>query len=311
MPIDPHAKRFLDMLTVAGPKDASLETISRRREGYAKLMGLSTAEGATCDLEDRIIPGPAGRLTLRIYAPRGRSGERLPGLVYFHGGGLVAGSLADYDGLCGMLANEIGCRLVSVDYRLAPEHRFPAAVLDSYAATRWVVQQAKELGIDRERIAVGGDSAGGTLAAVICQMAKQERGPKLALQLLLCPVMDHDPQTPSRRDFAEGYLLGRATMQRDLRNYCPPGIDPADPRISPLRATHFDGLPAAHIHTAEFDPLRDEGKEYADRLALAGVKVSHTCHSGMIHHFYGLPGIIPYGRRASRLIGAEIRAALA
>ncbi|MFI4994750.1 MAG: alpha/beta hydrolase [Hyphomicrobiales bacterium] len=311
MPMDKRARRFLDMLAAAGPRDGGQESIAERRSGYRSLMRLSGVQAVACDIEDRTIKGQEAELAARIYSPAGSRGRRLPGLVYFHGGGLVAGSLDGYRSLCAALADKIGCRLVAVDYRLAPEHKFPAAVIDSYAALRWVAERAKELDIDRDRIAVGGDSAGGTLAAVMCQMAKQEKGPGLALQLLLCPVLDSDPGTQSRRIFAQGHLLDRATLRGDLAHYASESFDPADARVSPLRAATLEGLPKAYIHTAEFDPLRDEGKAYAERLALACVEVSHTCHEGMIHHFYGMASLIPYANEALTLIGAEIRSALA
>jgi acetyl esterase/lipase len=311
MPMDPRAKRFLDMLAISGSRDPSGESPAQRRAAYQGLMRFSQAASAPGAIDDRSMPGPEGPLRLRSYTPASAPAGKLPGLIYFHGGGLVAGGLDDYDGLCSGLAAEIGCRLVSVDYRLAPEHPFPAAILDCCAATRWVAAHAAEFGIDGGHLAVAGDSAGGGLAASVCQMAKQENGPELALQLLLCPVLDCAPATPSRRAFAQGHLLDEATLERDLAHYCPAGVDRADPRLSPLRALELKGLPPAHIHTAEFDPLRDEGQAYADRLSLAGVRVNHMCHAGMIHHFYGMAGVIPYARTALKLIGAEVKAALA
>jgi acetyl esterase len=209
-----------------------------------------------------------------------------------------------------MLANEAGCRLVSVDYRLAPEHKFPAAVIDAFAATIWAVTHAAELRIDRHQIAVGGDSAGGTIATIVCQLLRQTQGVKLAAQLLMCPITDFAAETESRSTFAEGYLLDKAMMDRDLEYYLPEGLDPRDPHISPLRTLDISGLPAAYIHTAEFDPLRDEGRAYADRLMANGVKANYTCHAGMIHLFYGMSNAIPYARTALKCVGAEISAAL-
>ncbi len=298
------------MLTAAGSTNASSLSLSERRDAFRKLMNFSESNVAIGSVEELALPGPESPISIRVYSPVETGADRLPGLVFFHGGGLVAGSLDTHEGICRRLANETGCRLVSVDYRLAPEHKFPAAVTDGYVATIWVVEHAAELRIDRDRIAVGGDSAGATLAAIVCQMAKQAPGVKLAAQLLLCPIMDFGAETESRSAFGAGYLLDKATMDRDLEHYVPAGLDPTDPRISPLRALDFDGLPPAHIHTAEFDPLRDEGRAYADRLTRAGIEVNYTCHPGMIHLFYGMAGVIPYARIAMKDIGAEFKAAL-
>jgi len=309
MPLDPHIKRILDMLAAAGGADASRLTLSERRHAFGKLMSLSESNVAVGHVENRALPGPDGPSGVRIYTPIDARSDRLPGLVYFHGGGLVAGSLDTHEGVCRALANATGCRLVSVDYRLAPEHKFPAAIMDGYVATLWVVEHAAELRIDRDRIAVGGDSAGGALAAIVCQLARHAQGVRLAAQLLLCPITDFAADTESRRAFAEGYLLHKATLDEDVEHYVPAGLNPADPRVSPLRALDFSGLPPAYIHTAEFDPVRDEARAYADRLAQAGVEVSYTCHPGMTHLFYAMASVVPYARNAMKQIGAEIRAA--
>jgi acetyl esterase len=298
------------MLTAAGATSASLLPLTERRDAFRKLMNLSESDVAIGHVEDRVLPGPEGQIGIRVYTPIEARSDRLPGLVFFHGGGLVTGSLDTHEGICRPLANETGCRLVSVDYRLAPEHKFPAALIDGCAAATWTAEHAAELGIDRDRIVIGGDSAGATLAAIVCQMTKQVAEMKFAAQLLLCPIMDFAADTESRSEFAEGYLLDKATMDRDLEHYVPAGLEPTDPRISPLRALDLSGLPPAYIHTAECDPLRDEGRAYADRLRLASVEVKYTCHPGMIHLFYGMTSVIPYARIAVKHIGAEIRAAL-
>jgi acetyl esterase/lipase len=310
VPIDPLAKRFLDMLATSSRRGGRTETIAQRRAAYEGLMRFSNVGPADCEIDNHSFTGPGGALRLRLYSPPLTDGHQLAALVYFHGGGLVAGSLDGYDMFCKTLAREIGCRVASIDYRLAPEHPFPAAVLDCAAATQWVFEVASELGIDRERIAVGGDSAGATLAAVTCQMATKEGRDDIALQLLLCPVLLCDQTTPSRRAFARGYLIDQATMERDLADYCPDGFAPDDPRLAPLHVTDLSDLPRAHIHTAEFDPLRDEGAQYADRLARAGVSVRYQCHAGMIHHFYALGGIIPNARIALRQITLGVKEAL-
>jgi len=310
MPLDPHAKRFLYMVAAGGMPEVPELTPPKMREAILRLARAVDATNVPIGkMENRELPGLGGPLSARVYIPAAINTDKSAGLIYFHGGAGVFCNIETHDGLCRMLANESGCRVISVDYRLAPEHKFPAAVQDSYLATRWVSEHALELRIDPKRIAVGGDSAGGTLAAVVCQLAKQT-GPRLALQILFCPVTDVSADTESRKAYAERYFFDRTIMDWALKHYCPPGIDLEDPRISPLRATDLAGLPPAHIHTAEFDPLRDEGKAYADRLERAGVEVRYTCHGGMIHHFYAMAGVIPYARLAIRAAGAAIKEAL-
>jgi acetyl esterase/lipase len=310
MPLDSHVRRVLDMLAAGSVPDAPRQDMAGRREAFRKLMSLSDGSEAIGAVEDCTVRGAEGPVGVRIYTPVESHPGLYPALIFFHGGGLVSGSLDTHDGVCRPLANAAGCRIISVDYRLAPEHKFPAAVADGCAVTAWIFQHAAELRIDARRIAVGGDSAGASLAAVVCQLAGRAPGVKLAAQLLLCPITDFAGETASRKAFAEGFLLEQATMDSDLEQYMPPGVDAADPRISPLRAADFRDLPPAYIHTAEFDPLLDEGRAYADRLAVAGVEVHYTCHPGMIHLFYGMARVVPYARTALQRIGAEIRAAL-
>jgi acetyl esterase/lipase len=311
MPLDSHAKRFLDMLAVGGALQAAELTPATMREELLRLSRIMDVKNVPiAQIENRRLHSD-GEIPIRVYVPAETTAKALPGLVYFHGGMGVFCSIETHEGLCRMLANASGCRVISVEYRLAPEHKFPAAVEDSFAAAKWTYEHALELGIDPERLAVGGDSAGGTLAAVVCQLAKQATKPRIALQVLLSPVTDLGAETLSRRTYAEGYFLDNATMEWALRHYCSPEADLSDPRLSPFRARDLRGLPPAHIHTAEFDPLRDEGKAYADRLVQAGVDVRYTCHPGMIHHFYGMAAIIPYAGTAIRAAGAAIREALA
>jgi acetyl esterase/lipase len=256
------------------------------------------------------MPGPAGELAYRLYAPADHASRYLPGFVFFHGGGMVAGSIESHDRICAALAQTTGCRVVSVDYRLAPEHKFPAAVEDAIAATRWVSEQAAALGIDAAKLLVGGDSAGATLAAVVCQQNLRHAGPAIAAQCLICPVLDFEEPSPSRQAFSENHLLDGITLQADLADYLHEGADLADPRISPLRAVKFAGLPAAIIHTAEFDPMRDEGNAYASKLVAAGVAVEHICHDGMVHNFHALGAMLPQGRLVFHQIGEQVRRAL-
>lgn len=312
MPLDPHARKFLDTIAAGGAQDLARMSPREMRIGFRRLNQLVGAKNEPIGrVEDCTLAGPAGLLPVRVYTPLGVVDDPLPGLIYFHGGGGVFGSIETHDGLCRMLASASRCRVLSVDYRLAPEHPFPAAFEDSYAAVTQVFEQATAFGLHPNRIAVGGDSAGGALAAAVCQRARQENGPPIALQLLLCPALDIGTESESRRALADGYFLDKATIDWTLKHYCPETLDTADPRLSPLRAADVSCQPPAHVHTAEFDPLLSEGRAYADRLERAAVAVRYTCHPGMIHHFYGMADAIPYARVAIASIGADIREALA
>ncbi len=309
MPLDPLAKRFLAMMAAASPGERDRPSTSERRQSLAKLMQFSRAEAAEVTTEDGTLPGPAGDIGYRLYAPAGHDGP-LPGFVFFHGGGMVAGSIQTHDRVAAALAQATGCRLVSVDYRLAPEHKFPAAVDDAIAATEFVARHATSLGIDAARLVVGGDSAGGTLAAVVCQHARHYSGPLIVAQCLICPVLDFEEISPSREAFADDHLIGRSTLQADLADYLPAGTDTADVRVSPLRALNVKGLPTAIIHTAEFDPMRDEGNAYARKLLAAGVAVEHVCHDGMIHNFHAMGAVLPQARLVLSQIGEQVRRAV-
>ncbi|WP_430912907.1 alpha/beta hydrolase [Methylobacterium sp. sgz302541] len=308
MPLDPHARRFLDIIAMGGVAEPS---VAGRRNSLANLARLSKPRvPSPAASRDLVLPGPGGDLPARLYDPPGADDAPRAGLVFFHGGGFVAGDLDTHDAICRALCEAGGVRLLSVAYRLAPEHPFPAAVEDALAAVRWTFAQAPALGIDPNRLAVGGDSAGAGLAALVCQEARGMAGMPVAAQLLLCPVLDAAGEEPSRRDFAEGYFLDAATIARDIEALGLSGHDLADPRLSPLRAADLSGLPPAILHTAEFDIVRDDGTAYAARLAQAGVPVRHTCHAGMIHYFYGLGSLIPASSAALRTMGQELSAAL-
>jgi acetyl esterase len=231
-------------------------------------------------------------------------------LVYFHGGGWVIGSIETHDALCRELTMEAGVVVVSVEYRLAPEHKFPAAADDAYAAVRWVAQHAAELGIDPARIGVGGDSAGGNLAAVVALQARDLGGPPLALQLLIYPITCDDLGTPSYVENAEGYMLTRADMAWFWSQYLSDPAQGDDPRVSPLRAGDLSGLPPAFILTAEYDPLRDEAEAYAARLEQAGVPVRMRRYDGMIHGFLRRLTLLDQGRVALDEVAKGIRDAL-
>ena len=289
MQLDTNVKSLLDMLATLGQPKLWDLTPPDARKMALQLTNMVEGKEPIGKIENQTLPGPAGPLPFRVYTPVAANDEPSGGIIYFHGGAWVFGDLDTHDGMCRALANESGCRLVSVDYRLAPEHKFPAAVEDGYAATEWIAAHAAELAIDPACLAVAGNSAGGNLAAVVCQKAKGS-GLKIALQVLFCPVTDIAADNQSRREFAEGYFLEGPLMRWAATHYLPAGVDLNDPRLSPLRAADLSGLPTAHIHTAGFDPLRDEGKAYADALERAGVKVHHVCHEHIIHHFYAMAG---------------------
>ena len=313
MPLDPTAKRFLTMMAAASPAARTRPTTTERRLSLAKLMQFARGEAANVTATDGTLPGPAGGLRYRLYAPTNQDDRALPGFVFFHGGGMVAGSIETHDRVAAALSDATSCRLISVDYRLAPEHKFPAAVEDAIAATEFVARNAASLGIDATRLVVGGDSAGATLAAVVCQYAPRQAGLGLAIaaQCLICPVLDFEEISPSREEFAEDHLIHRTTLEADLADYLPEGADTADVRISPLRALNLKGLPTAIIHTAEFDPVRDEGNAYARKLLAAGVNVEHVCHNGMIHNFHAMSAVLPQARLVLSQIGEQVRRAVA
>jgi acetyl esterase/lipase len=310
MPLDRHAKRLLDMISAGRSENPVEPTAESLRRSMSRLAEVADARQVHVGgVEERTAPGPAGPIGLRVYTPAGADPGAIPCIVYFHGGTGVFCGISTHDGLCRLLANASGCRVFSVEYRLAPEHPFPAALDDAIAATTWIAENAAEFGIDATRLVVAGDSAGGTMAAVVCQLAAETGTLQFALQLLLCPVTDLADESESRRTFAQGYFIERGTLAWAKKAYCG-DADYFDPRVSPLRAPSLAGLPPAHIHTAEFDPMRDEGEAFARKLAEAGVPVRYTCHPGMIHHFYCMAGAIPHARNVLASIGAAVREAL-
>lgn len=241
---------------------------------------------AMAEVRSLDIPGPGGPIPCRLYVPRlPLTDAAAPLLVYYHGGGWVIGDLDVYDDLCRLLAAAAGCRVLSVDYRLAPEHPFPAPLEDAFASFEWAVANAEALGADPRRIGVGGDSAGGNMSAVVSRMAVEGGGPVPAMQLLFYPVTDSAEDTRSRELFSDGFILTKADMEKFEAAYLPPGVDASDQRISILKCPDLTGLPMAYVATAGFDPLRDEGEAYALRMRDCGVRVALRRHSGLIHTF--------------------------
>ena len=304
MPLDPQARAVMDQVAALGlppahtvsPQEARANAKSRPRP-----IGPDVAK-----VEDREIPGPDSQVPVRIYTPNGDG--PFPCLVWFHGGGWVVGDLDSADSTARHLTVGAGCVVVSIDYRLAPETKFPGPAEDCYAATSWVFENASGLGILGDRIAVGGDSSGGNLAAAVCLMIKDRGGPNLAMQLLVYPVTDWSFQTDSYVDNAEGYQLTKDTMIWYWDQYVSHDGDAQDPYAAPLKAPDLSGLPSALVITAEFDPLRDEGEAYANRLKDAGVPTSCTRYLGMIHGFFGMSAALDKGKDAISEASAALMA---
>ena len=306
--LDPNVRRLLEMLQAeGGPAIETLPPGEARRissEAHRRFGGVAEPMAS-------VVEAAAGGIPVRVYTPENATAPA-PAVVYFHGGGWVLCSLDTHDVICRAIARRAGAVVVSVDYRLAPEHKFPAAIDDCYAATCWTAANAARLGIDPARIAVAGDSAGGNLATAVCIKARDERGPAVALQALIYPVADLSGfETASYREFAEGYRLSQAQMQWFRDQYLARPEDARHPYASPLLAEDLRGLPAALVITAECDPLRDEGTAYARRLEDAGVPVEYKCYAGMVHPFFSMSGAIPQAFDAFEQVAGAVRAARA
>ncbi|MSQ25790.1 MAG: alpha/beta hydrolase [Dehalococcoidia bacterium] len=307
MPLDPQAKAALDAL--AAINQAPYETMSPEQARALSEARPKPRGPELPSVRDLQAKGPAGDLHMRVFTPEGTG--PLPALVWFHGGGWVIGSVAGSDGQTRTLAKETGCVVVSVEYRLAPEAKFPGPVEDCYAATAWVAANSQALGVDARRIAVGGDSAGGNLAAAAALMARDRGGPSLRHQLLVYPVIERNFATQSYRENGSGYLLSRSMMEWFWDHYMRTPSDAEHPYLAPIRAASLHGLPPATVITAEFDPLRDEGEMYARALQAAGVPTTCTRYPGMIHGFFGMYHIMDQGKKAMADAGAALRKAMA
>jgi acetyl esterase len=308
MALDPQARALLDMLAALGAPPMSQQTPEAARAQMAAAGDARPPGEDVASVDDRQVPGPHGDITVRVYNPG--SGP-LPVVVYYHGGGWVIGDLDYQDVACRYIANHTPAVVVSVDYRLAPEHKFPVPFDDSYAALQWVAANAAAIGGDASRLAVAGDSAGGNLAAAVSMKARDSGGPAISHQLLVYPVTNLDYGTPSYSENADGYLLTKDSMVWFWDHYLNTPAEAENPLVSPLRVANASNLPPATIITAGFDPLRDEGEAYGAKLKAAGVPVVVERYEGMIHGFYGLAHALDEGKRAHQQSVEALKAAFA
>jgi acetyl esterase len=309
VPLHPQVQAFIETIHALERPPLAELTIEQARAGLQALLPPSDEPvDAIADFE---LPGGDGQpVRARAYTPRGAGARTLPLVVWLHGGGWVTGNLDSHDATCRALANASGCKVVALDYRLAPEHKFPAGLQDCHAALRWMAAHAGELGIDPRRIAVAGDSAGGNLAAALALLVRDHGGPAIAFQLLVYPVTHHAFDTPSYHRYGEGYLLTTEGMRWNWNHYLPDEAAGRDPLASPLLAPDLRGLPPALVVLAECDPLTDEGAAYARRLAEAGVPVDCRQYDGMIHAFFTLGQLFDDGRAAVAHAAAALARAL-
>jgi len=307
-PLDPQVKALLDQMAAAGQPPFHAGSPADARKALGSMVNVFGPGPDVHKVENRKIPGPAGDLPVRVYTPASKPNGIL---VYFHGGGWVVGDLESHDYVCRVLTNATGCVVTAIDYRLAPEHKFPAAPEDCYAATKWVAQNAAALGSDADHIAVGGDSAGGNLAAAVALMARDRGGPRIRHQMLIYPVTDAAMDTPSHNQFtADGFVLSKADMEWFWGHYLASPKDGENPYASPLRAKDLKNLPPAHIITASHDPLRDEGEAFAEKLKHAGNQVKVKRYNGVVHGFFSLQAAVDQGKTATRELADELKASM-
>jgi acetyl esterase len=309
VPVHPQVQTLLDAMAQLGGPELAEQSPADARAMYRALAAMEPAEDVH-RVDDRLVPSPAGDIPVRVYTPQPAVGEIHGVLVWLHGGGWVIGDIETADSTCRALANRADCVVVSVDYRLAPEHPAPAALDDCLAVLMWTVENAELLGVDASRVAVGGDSAGGNLAALVCQRVRDDFGPDIDFQLLVYPATDLTLSHPSIDENAEGYFLTKRSMEWFAGHYLG-GRAGKDPSVSPLFAEHLGGLPPALVITAEYDPLRDEGEAYAARLREAGVPTELLRYEGQIHGFVGMAAMLDDGKDAIDRAAAALRAALA
>lgn len=309
--LDPQIAAILERATNSSAPELQTLSPAKAREQYLKgVQILAGTPRPISSVEDHVIETSDAALPARLYRPDAPASQSLPILIYFHGGGWSFGSIETHDHICRWLCAESEMLVLSVDYRLGPEHKFPAAVIDAIAATQWAADNVGALGADPAKLCIGGDSAGGNLAAVTTLHARDSGGPAIAFQLLIYPATDMSMSFPSHTAFGDGLRLTRPLMVWSVSNYLRDGNDIIDPRASPLLAKNHKALPPALIITAAFDPLRDEGKAYAEKLSGAGAAVQYVCVDGVIHGFIGMTGVVDAARRTLKFAGAVLRKAM-
>ena len=305
MALDSEVRELLERLERSDPRPRNAWSVAEARERYLRMRALAGEPKDVRRVEDRTIPGPAGEIPIRLYASE--TGRNLPTLIYLHGGRFISGNLDTHDRVCRALAEESGCLIVAVDYRLAPEHRFPAAVEDAYCVATWAADYGNTAGIDAARIGVGGDSAGGNLAAALALHARDQGHPRLRCQCLIYPMLDATCGAETHRTFAAGYGAGSEDMKQGYREYVPEGLDLRTPLVSPLFAENLADLPPAFVLTAEYDCLRSEAEQYVERLRRAGVSVVSSRYDGAIHGFFQMAGVLRLGARAIAEVSRFLR----
>ncbi|QNA85437.1 alpha/beta hydrolase [Sphingomonas sp. So64.6b] len=305
--LDAGSRLVLDRIAAnEGPAPWTLPPV-QLRQGYDAFFGqFSLPNPHVASRENRTIAGPNGQIPISIFRPLGAVTKQLPVMVYFHGGGAMTNSTDTYDSMLQLISAKSGAAIVSVDYRLAPEHRFPQGIDDSYAALQWVHAEGASVGLDSSRIAVGGDSAGGNIAAVVSQMARDRHGPPLQLQVLIYPAVGTRGHSRSMDLYAQGYFFGKAELAWIYAQYVEDAKELSDPRVQPILATRFDGLPSALVIVPEFDIMRDDGEEYASLMRDAGVSVDLHRYRRTIHAFVNMGGAIPAGRDAIDEVAAKL-----
>ncbi|MCH7727661.1 MAG: alpha/beta hydrolase [Planctomycetes bacterium] len=304
MTVDPQVQQFLAEIAAAAVPAMHEQTPAEARQ-QMEAASAALAKPPVDSIEDQLVAGADGEIPIRIYKP---DGDSLPVVVYFHGGGWVIGSIETHDGYCRSLANAASAIVVSVDYRLAPEHRFPAAAEDAYEATRWASDNIVATGGQTGQLSVAGDSSGGNLAAVVALMARDRSGPPITSQALIYPITDHDFDTASYVSFADGHYLTRETMIWFWDLYCGDDADRDHAYLSPLHADDLRGLPPALVLTAECDPLCDEGEAYAEQLRAADVEVTLSRYDGMIHGFTRRLNLFDKAQDALEEVAAFVKA---